>query len=109
MLIRNMVQNLKQDFSLPLKGSLGEHVKYKISGWFFYDAIFDLNDFYSDRVSDDQRWEAMFHETYLDVSAGDWDFRLGRQHIIWGEVIGLFFADVFPQKIYVNSYCKILI
>ncbi len=83
---------------LAAEGSWGEHVKYKISGRFFYDAIFDLNDFYSDEVRDDQRLEAMFHETYLDISAGDWDFRLGRQHIIWGEVIGLFFADVVSAK-----------
>lgn len=83
---------------LAAEGSLGEHVKYKISGRFFYDAIFDLNDFYTDEVKDDQQWEAMFHETYLDISAGDWDFRLGRQHIIWGEVVGLFFADVVSAK-----------
>ncbi len=88
----------KTRLQLTAEGSLSEHVKYKISGRFFYDAIFDLNDFYPDRVSVDQRWEAMFHETYLDISAGDWDFRLGRQHIIWGEVIGLFFADVVSAK-----------
>ena len=37
-------------------------------------------------------------ETYLDVSAGDWDFRLGRQQIVWGEMVGLFFADVVSAK-----------
>jgi hypothetical protein len=74
----------KTRLHLAAEGSLSEHVKYKISGRFFYDAIFDLNDFYPDEVRDDQRWEALFHETYLDISAGDWDFRLGRQHIIWG-------------------------
>lgn len=88
----------KTRLHLAAEGSLSDHVKYKISGRFFYDAIFDLNDFYSDEVRDDQRWEAIFHETYLDISAGDWDFRLGRQHIIWGEVIGLFFADVVSAK-----------
>ncbi len=88
----------KTRLHLAAEGSLGEHVKYKVSGRFFYDAIFDINDFYPDEVRDDQRWEAMFHETYLDISAGDWDFRLGRQQIIWGEVIGLFFADVVSAK-----------
>jgi len=25
-------------------------------------------------------------------------FRLGRQHIVWGEMVGLFFADVVSAK-----------
>ena len=31
-------------------------------------------------------------------SAGSWDFRVGAQQIIWGEVVGLFFADVVSAK-----------
>ena len=55
----------KTRLHLAAEGSLSEHVKYKISGRFFYDAIFDLNDFYSQEVKDDQQWEAMFHESIL--------------------------------------------
>jgi hypothetical protein len=88
----------KTRLELGLEGSFNENVKYKISGRADYDAIFALNDFYPENVRDDQEFEAMFRETYLDISAGDLDFRLGRQHIIWGEVIGLFFADVVSAK-----------
>src|SRR5690606_8624603 len=30
--------------------------------------------------------------------AGDWEFRLGKQNIVWGEMVGLFFADVVSAK-----------
>jgi hypothetical protein len=40
----------------------------------------------------------MFRETYLDASRGDWSVRVGRQNIIWGEVVGLFFADVVSAR-----------
>src|SRR5690606_14211826 len=49
-------------------------------------------------VRNDRRHEAWLHETYLDVPAGDWALRLGRQHIIWGEMVGLFFADVVSAR-----------
>ena len=57
-----------------------------------------LTDFYSTAVRDNQQLERSVRETYLDVSAGDWDFRLGRQHIIWGEMVGLFVADVVSAE-----------
>jgi hypothetical protein len=88
----------KTRMELGIEGSISENVKYKISGRADYDAIFAINDFYPEAVRDNQEFEAMFRETYLDVSAGDLDFRFGRQHIIWGEVIGLFFADVVSAK-----------
>ena len=31
-------------------------------------------------------------------SAGNWDFRLGRQHVVWGEMVGLYFADVVSAR-----------
>ncbi len=40
----------------------------------------------------------MWGENYLDFSAGSWDFRIGAQQIVWGEVIGLFFADVVSAR-----------
>ena len=88
----------KNRVELGIEGDISENVKYKISGRAYYDAIFAINDFYPETVRDDQEFEALFHETYLDISAGDLDFRFGRQHIIWGEVIGLFFADVVSAK-----------
>lgn len=83
---------------LGTHGSWGASLKWKASGRLMYDAIYDLTDFYPESVRNDQRFEPMIRETYLDYSAGDWDFRFGRQHIIWGEMVGLFFADVVSAK-----------
>lgn len=73
-------------------------VAWKLGGRVNYDPIYDLTDHYPEAVRNDQRFEAMIREAYLDYSAGDWEFRLGRQHIVWGEMVGLFFADVVPAK-----------
>ena len=79
-------------------GQFSEDIKWKISGRFDYDAAYDLSNFYPSAVRRDQRYEFFLRENYLDVSAGDFDFRLGRQHVIWGEMVGLFFADVVSAK-----------
>ena len=79
-------------------GQLNSYIKWKISARFDYDAIYDLSDFYPRSVEKDQRAEFFLRENYLDISAGDFDFRVGRQHIVWGEMVGLFFADVVSAK-----------
>lgn len=80
-------------------GDLDNGMRWKLSGRLSYDAVFDLeDDFYPGPVRDDRRREARLHETYLDIPAGDWALRLGRQHIIWGEMVGLFFADVVSAR-----------
>jgi hypothetical protein len=34
-----------------------------------------------------------------DVSTGgNWEFRLGRQHVVWGELVGAFVADVVSAR-----------
>lgn len=71
---------------------------WKLGGRVYYDPIYDLTDYYPNAVRRDQRFEAMIREAYVDVSAGDWEFRFGRQHIVWGEMVGLFFADVVSAK-----------
>jgi hypothetical protein len=88
----------RNTFELAAQKKLTSQINLKISGRFSYDAIYDITTFFPDRVKRDQRFDAMFRETYLDVGAGDWDFRVGRQQIIWGEVVGLFFADVVSAK-----------
>lgn len=75
-------------------GGLG----WKLGGRVYYDPIYDLTDHYPRAVRDDQRFEAMIREAYVDFGAGDWEFRVGRQHIVWGEMVGLFFADVVSAK-----------
>ncbi|MBA2690468.1 MAG: hypothetical protein H0U63_06680 [Burkholderiales bacterium] len=89
---------LKNALDLHLQGGFSENVKWKLGGRVFYDAAYDNSNFYPPAVERDQRKEARALENYLDISKGDWDFRLGRQHIIWGEVVGLFFADVVSAK-----------
>jgi hypothetical protein len=63
-----------------------------------YDVVFDVTNHYPGAVERDQRFNFMLRENYLDVGAGDWDIRLGRQHVIWGEMVGLFFADVVSAR-----------
>lgn len=76
----------------------GDSVKVKLSGRLDYDAVFDLTDHYPAAVADDQRLEASLRETYVDIAMGAWDFRIGYQHVIWSEMVGLFFADVVSAK-----------
>ncbi len=72
----------------------GADVKWKIGGRFDIDPVYYWSDFYLDEVKKNQRTSAFWRETYLDFSAGGLDFRVGAQNIVWGEVVGLFFADV---------------
>ena len=88
----------RNTLELESSGRFNSNVSWKASVRGVYDAVFEMNDFYSDRVRDDRHLEGTLHETYLDISSGDLDFRLGRQNIIWGEMVGLFFADVVSAK-----------
>ena len=83
---------------LGTQGRFGKGVQWKLSGRLDYNAVYDLTDFYQSQVRHDQRAEFQLRETYLDFSAWDWDWRLGRQHVVWGEMVGLFFADVVSAK-----------
>jgi hypothetical protein len=79
-------------------GRLADNVKWKASARLGYDAVFDATSHYPPEVARDQRSIAMLRETYLDIGAGDWELRLGRQHVVWGEMVGLFFADVVSAR-----------
>ncbi len=80
-------------------GRLSDSVRWKATGRFDYDAVYDIEKgFYPSAVRHDQKHEFSWRETYLDVSAGNLEFRLGRQNVIWGEMVGLFFADVVSAK-----------
>jgi hypothetical protein len=83
---------------LAAQGALTDSVQYKVGARLDYDFVYDATDFYSPDVRRDQRANFQLRENYLDVGAGAWDFRLGRQHVVWGEMIGLFFADVVSAK-----------
>ena len=92
------LSKFRNTLELAAQGRFTANMAWKVSGRAAYDAVFDLTDYYPTAVRDDQQLETSLRETYMDISAGDWDFRLGRQHIIWGEMVGLFFADVVSAK-----------
>jgi hypothetical protein len=79
-------------------GHLGSNVKWKLGARIDYDATYTLTDFYPQAVADNQRFNVLLRENYLDIGAGDWDFRVGRQQIVWGEMVGLLFGDVVSAK-----------
>jgi hypothetical protein len=81
-----------------VEGKLGESVKYKLGGRVDVDPVYNASNFYLDPVKEDQRFSAFWRENYLDFSLGDFDFRIGAQNIIWGEVAGLFVADVVSAR-----------
>jgi hypothetical protein len=80
------------------EGRWSGRLKWKISARLDYDAAYDVSHHYPPAVRADQRSEFMLRETYVDVSEGDWNVRLGRQHIVWGEMVGTFVADVVSAK-----------
>lgn len=80
------------------QGNLGNGIKWKLGARVDYDAVYSLYDYYPGDVARDQRFNVYLRENYLDISAGDWDFRLGKQHVVWGEMVGLFFADVVSAR-----------
>jgi len=83
---------------LSAQGNLSSNVKWKLGARVDYDAVYSLTDYYPQAVRNNQRFNAYLRENYLDINAGDWDFRVGRQHVIWGEMVGLFFGDVVSAK-----------
>lgn len=83
---------------LGSQGKFSQGVNWKVGARLNYNAVYDLTDHFNNAVRNDQRAELQVRETYLDFPAGGWDWRLGRQHIVWGEMVGLFFADVVSAK-----------
>ncbi len=96
----NDLSKVKQMLQIGFDHRLNEIFKFKISGRFFYDAVFDLTDNFSGAVRKDQKSEAVYRETYLDLSFGETNLTLGKHQIVWGDVPGLFFADIVSAKDY---------
>jgi hypothetical protein len=79
------------------QGSLNG-LKYKISARVDGDLVYADSDFYPADVREDQRLDFFLRENYIDFGVAGLDVRLGRQQIVWGEVVGLFFADVVSAQ-----------
>ena len=73
-------------------------LKWKLSARADYDAVFSATNFYNADVRRDQQFNLVLRENYVDLGLGDWEVRLGRQHVVWGEMVGLFFADVVSAR-----------
>src|SRR6266446_3787305 len=71
-------------------------VRAAVRGW--YDAVFDATDRYPANVERDQKTDVSLREALLTVGHGDFDVRLGRQQIVWGEAISVFVTDVVNPK-----------
>lgn len=83
---------------LGSQGNLGSGIKWKLGARLDYDAVFSRNDFYPSEVARNQRVNLMLRENYLDFGSGNWEYRLGRQQVVWGEMVGLYFADVVSAR-----------
>lgn len=79
-------------------GRLGDGLKWKLGARADYDFAYAINDFYPAEVDRNQRRNIELRENYLDFSTGNLDFRFGKQHVVWGEMVGLFFADVVSAR-----------
>lgn len=89
---------LRTRAELGSQGSFGEGIRWKLGARVDYDAVYSIDDYYSSEVARNQRTNLELRENYLDFSAGGLDFRIGRQHVVWGEMVGLFFADVVSAR-----------
>lgn len=89
---------LRTRAELGSNGNLGDGLKWKLGARFDYDFVYGINNYYPNNVDRDQRTNIELRENYLDYSTGNWDFRFGKQHVVWGEMVGLFFADVVSAR-----------
>ncbi len=91
--------HLRARGELTGSGQLAPRVRWKLNARAELDGAFDLEDeHYPAAVRRDQRRDFMLREAYVHVGHGDWEFRLGRQHVVWGEMVGFFFADVVSAR-----------
>lgn len=89
---------IKNQLILSEAGKVSDALSFKLSGRFYYDALFNLTHSFPANVKSDQHSELELRDTYIDYSYGPWDIRLGKQQIVWGEAVALFFADVVNAK-----------
>ncbi|MBL8472281.1 MAG: hypothetical protein KF778_04585 [Rhodocyclaceae bacterium] len=90
---------LRPRLDIGRSGRLGDGVKWKIGARADVDLAYTAgNDFYNADVRRDQRAGFMLRENYLDFRAFGLDMRVGRQHVVWGEMVGLFFADAVSAR-----------
>ena len=89
---------IKNILFLSTEGKFTPSIGYKASGRAYHDAVFDLTDTYAEDVEEDQESEVELRDAFVDISVGNWDLRLGKQQIVWGEAMATFVADIVNPK-----------
>lgn len=89
---------IKTDLNLNLSGKVSDNLSYVLGTRLSYDAVFDLTDNYNEDVENDQKKRMDLRDAYVDFGWGNAEFRVGNQQIVWGEAVGLFFADIVNPK-----------
>ena len=83
---------------MNLSGRVSDNLSYVLGTRLSYDAVFDLTDNYNEDVESDQKKQTDLRDAYVDFSWGNAEFRIGNQQIVWGQAVGLFFADIVNPK-----------
>src|SRR5690242_6121813 len=92
------VSKLKTLGWLDGKYTFSESANLRVATRAYYDAVFAATDRYPDNVLRNQEKELELREAILSHSHGDFDLRIGRQQIVWGEAISTFVTDVVNPK-----------
>ena len=85
-------------FSVRCQEQLTDNLSFVLEGRLSYDLVFDLTENYNNNVQKDQKIHIDLRDAYLDASLGNFDLRIGSQQIVWGQAVGLFFADIVNPK-----------
>src|SRR5437660_2233250 len=92
------ISKLKTLGWLEGKYTLSEAANVRVTTRGYYDAVFAATDRYPDNVRRNQEKELELREAIVTLSHGDFDVRVGRQQIVWGEAISTFVTDVVNPK-----------
>src|SRR6267142_4527443 len=92
------VSKLKTLGWLEGKYTFSDSANLRVATRGYYDAVFAATDRYPDNVQRNQERELELREGILSLSHGNFDVRLGRQQIVWGEAISTFVTDVVNPK-----------
>ncbi len=85
-------------FQLETTWKPTELLSFTAIGRAHYDAVFDVENGFSQEAEDDYETEADLREAYVDVRPSGFHMRAGRQQIVWGDTIGLKVLDIInPQ------------
>jgi hypothetical protein len=83
---------------LDMTGKITPRVNYDLSTRIYYDALFSLSKTFAGNVKRDQQWDAELRNAFIDIDLGRAELRLGKQQIVWGQAVNLFFADVVNPR-----------